>query len=699
MAYEPINWQNEPSTDTPISAANLRHMEDGILSASDTADALFEASTVGRLSAFGVAATAVEAFVGEIGRYDIRSALLPGETLARDKSANISTIFQRAHDNAAAIALATGVPQQIWVPAGSYRIDAFLIPRTKVGIKGAGRGQTVFYPQGTQAFIRGGFQETPVPTEPLLVDNVFEDFTVNCYDQADTGYNAAVKAFYMQNTLRSKFYRINCVGSWASQFGNDFMVDAEHVDCYSKDSGRGGPPDAFGTGSGFAVGTGRFENESYSYVNCTVEGSKGAGYFFERLDTRGATFSTPSIFINGGIVQDNAVGMNDCGAGGIQARSATFRRNGIAWIVRKGNSSTVGGRDAQITDCLFWANTTDAIQFRGNDQGGGYRILNSQFIANGGAGIRALAGGRFSAGALTVRGNAFLRNRGGGVAIEGLAGILMAPIVEENEFDGNTGIGLQFSASATGATLSRNRFTDQMKTGLQTTGLSVNAATLTGPRVQDNTFVDQPAAMSDLSAYSQTYIGGNAVLTTPTIQTVFSDSFNRADGPLTSTAIGGLPYVTQGSGVASVVSNQAAITGSTTLTRLTVNAGTANGVYRATLAQYAGQHEGGLILRYQDASNELTIASRTSGTDFHYRLLKRIAGAQTQVAVFAAESAPGDVFEITMTGTTIRVLVNGVEQFNGVVTELASATQFGWFTTGTGAAGARLDDISFTTST
>lgn len=33
MAYEPITWQDAPSTATPLSAENLNHMEEGISSA------------------------------------------------------------------------------------------------------------------------------------------------------------------------------------------------------------------------------------------------------------------------------------------------------------------------------------------------------------------------------------------------------------------------------------------------------------------------------------------------------------------------------------------------------------------------------------------------------------------------------------------------------------------------------------------
>ena len=33
MAYEKINWENAPSTNTPINAENLNHMENGIINA------------------------------------------------------------------------------------------------------------------------------------------------------------------------------------------------------------------------------------------------------------------------------------------------------------------------------------------------------------------------------------------------------------------------------------------------------------------------------------------------------------------------------------------------------------------------------------------------------------------------------------------------------------------------------------------
>ena len=40
MAYSLINWENSPSTKTPINAENLKHMDEGIAQAHDEVDEL-----------------------------------------------------------------------------------------------------------------------------------------------------------------------------------------------------------------------------------------------------------------------------------------------------------------------------------------------------------------------------------------------------------------------------------------------------------------------------------------------------------------------------------------------------------------------------------------------------------------------------------------------------------------------------------
>ena len=55
MAYNRTNWENSPSTNTPLSADNLNNIEEGVLDVESANNAL--AGTVG--VAMGTAGTAV----------------------------------------------------------------------------------------------------------------------------------------------------------------------------------------------------------------------------------------------------------------------------------------------------------------------------------------------------------------------------------------------------------------------------------------------------------------------------------------------------------------------------------------------------------------------------------------------------------------------------------------------------------------
>jgi hypothetical protein len=150
---------------------------------------------------------------------------------------------------------------------------------------------------------------------------------------------------------------------------------------------------------------------------------------------------------------------------------------------------------------------------------------------------------------------------------------------------------------------------------------------------------------------------------------------------------------------AEVVSNQLKFTNLVTGTvgYAVVDAGTPNGVFSFTVpAMDAGRYAGG-VLRFADTSNNLVLA-RVSGSDLHWRLISRVANTVTQIGIFTALMAPGDVVESTLNDTTLVIKVNGAEQFNSTVAALASATKFGVFLGNNGSTvrtAIAYDDVSF----
>ena len=66
MAYNRINWEDSPSTKTPISAENLRHMEDGIVYAVQMIEQLLANKTSARI---GQVTLYADAWQGEDNKY------------------------------------------------------------------------------------------------------------------------------------------------------------------------------------------------------------------------------------------------------------------------------------------------------------------------------------------------------------------------------------------------------------------------------------------------------------------------------------------------------------------------------------------------------------------------------------------------------------------------------------------------------
>lgn len=149
---------------------------------------------------------------------------------------------------------------------------------------------------------------------------------------------------------------------------------------------------------------------------------------------------------------------------------------------------------------------------------------------------------------------------------------------------------------------------------------------------------------------------------------VWADDFNRANGALTTTATGGLPYVVfggAGDAVFGVVGNQAALTAGTgSAGYCLVDSGAARGVLEITVPTQDSGY-GGVAFRFQDVQNNFVL-SRVSASDFTYRLVKRIGNTVTVVKVFTGVTmASGDVIRIDdrVLGA-LKVYVNGVLQFD-----------------------------------
>lgn len=150
--------------------------------------------------------------------------------------------------------------------------------------------------------------------------------------------------------------------------------------------------------------------------------------------------------------------------------------------------------------------------------------------------------------------------------------------------------------------------------------------------------------------------------------TLWADTFSRANGAPGTTEVGALAYVTTaGSGGAfGVVDGQLAVTGAASgAGYCTVTPSTPRSLLIGQIAvQESTTAPGGIVFRFGDPDNHLVLA-RVSSSDRRWRLVKRLAGATSQVAILGQPMGSGDILHIDdrVVGK-LRIAVNGVIAFN-----------------------------------
>lgn len=185
---------------------------------------------------------------------------------------------------------------------------------------------------------------------------------------------------------------------------------------------------------------------------------------------------------------------------------------------------------------------------------------------------------------------------------------------------------------------------------------------------------------------------------------VFTDNFERANGPLGVTDTGDLTWATQGAASWGVRANRAQIvTSGAGATYAFVRPGVSRGVFQATVTSQTTSFHAAVCFRYQDDAN-CYILARTSGTDFTTRLVKRISGTQAgSLTLTGHQINAGTVIRIDdSTVGALKVYFNDVLAYDEATatmkaTELTSADGVGLYL-GAGDAplgAATWDDLTF----
>lgn len=177
----------------------------------------------------------------------------------------------------------------------------------------------------------------------------------------------------------------------------------------------------------------------------------------------------------------------------------------------------------------------------------------------------------------------------------------------------------------------------------------------------------------------------------------FVDMFGAADGPLRyTTDLKPWVFTSSSANPMWVRSGGKAVLGPGSPSAAALVDGLASdGVLTQTIGNVGASHKGSLIFRRVDGSNFLSLAWSHNGTNTgYYRLYKTVSGSLSQVAATTTVADSGDVIEVTLSGTSVGVTVNGAAVAAGTVADFADATVFGMEQSATDATGS-VDSMVF----
>lgn len=213
---------------------------------------------------------------------------------------------------------------------------------------------------------------------------------------------------------------------------------------------------------------------------------------------------------------------------------------------------------------------------------------------------------------------------------------------------------------------------------------------ITGITETAYTVTDLPADTSfDIRVIAVNSTGPAAPSTVLTVATdvapdpdapIFADDFDRADGPLGSTPVGDLTWTIVGNGTPEgfVENGAAGLANGTPSQRSAawVDAGAADGVYRATLATL-GEGAGTLLFRYVNLNNQLFLG-RSDPVDPLWALSQRVNGTPTRIADSTVPMTDGDHIEIILNGSLIEITINDTLAVTETVETHAAGASYGF---------------------
>lgn len=368
-------------------------------------------------------------------RFNVRSYGAVGDGTTDDQEA-----IQAAID-----ACATAGGGEVYIPAGTWRIEDELEARDYISIVGDGMDQTIIEPhwEAVKSAIKTDTNETRDAANPHVGFHM-RDLTIECENADYTSYSTNVKGIYIKYMQDCTFTRVRVNNSWGSAFGIDFLVRVSLTNCIADGSGAGlTDPDTEYGGNGFGIGMGFGVDQEVNIVGCHAINCNNNGYLFEAqtagingryVNVTGCTGNANYRNVRiSGVENINISGclFEESDAEGIYISGSTFKStvapakisivgtqvsdsgsDGIALSVADLSAGVVP-LDIVISGCVIKGNTDHGIQIDGCDR---TMISGNMIFGNGGGGDNGiLLNPSRDIDNLAIKGNQIYANSGYGI--------------------------------------------------------------------------------------------------------------------------------------------------------------------------------------------------------------------------------------------------------------------------------------------
>lgn len=192
----------------------------------------------------------------------------------------------------AAIVAASAVRGKVFIKAGTYTINAAIVPLSNVMIQGEGNA-TILAGSGSQFSIMQNLATSGSPTTDIEICDLKIDGT----NVSFTSLSPAIKGIYLQYSKRLKIHGVYVYNTWATGIGTDFLVDTQIDRCITESCGVRGVAAGMGTGcNGIGIGTGAYAIEDWIVSNCIAVNCGNNGLMLE--DQFQTTRSAGNMFAN-----------------------------------------------------------------------------------------------------------------------------------------------------------------------------------------------------------------------------------------------------------------------------------------------------------------------------------------------------------------------------------------------------------------